>query len=105
MLKADETMSESKTNFRLKIFIQGFSIRLIYGLAGVGVLALIRPNKFATDFRVFNLSVLIYLIVCIAGGIYDVSKGQPVQDPGLQKLRVIDIAILIFLILLFLLGN
>ncbi len=87
----------------IHFFFNGFMIRLIYGLSGIGILAILRPQFLAEDYQAILLAFLTYLFVCILGGIYDTHTRQFRHIPGMEKLRLIDIVIFILIIIFFLL--
>ncbi len=85
---------------RKRFFFNGFMLRLIYGLSGIGILAILRPKIIAEEYTAVLIGSLAYLFVCILGGIYDMNTKQFRHIPGLEKPRLIDIALFI-LILIF----
>lgn len=57
-------------------FFRGFFIRLFYGSLALPFIALVRPDFFGELFGLFSISFAVYLIVCIAGGFYDVESSE-----------------------------
>ncbi len=88
----------------IRFFFNGFMIRLIYGLSGIGILAILRPRLIAEEYPAVLLGCLTYLFVCILGGSLDNYTKQYRHIPGLEKTRLIDIAvfILVFILIFFL---
>ena len=76
-------------------------IRLIYGLSGIGVLAILRPQFIAEEYPAILFASLTYLFVCMLGGIYDMNTKRFRPIPGLEKIRLIDIAVFILVIIFF----
>jgi hypothetical protein len=85
----------------IRFFFNGFMLRLIYGLSGIGIMAILRPRLIAEEYPAILLGCLTYLFVCTLGGIYDNSTKQFRQIPGLEKTRLIDIAVFILVFLFF----
>ena len=78
-------------------FFNGFMLRLIYGLSGIGIMAILRPKIIAEEYQAVIVASLAYLFVCILGGIYDMNTKQFTHIPGLEKPRLIDIALFILI--------
>ena len=57
-------------------FFRGFFIRFFYGSPALPFIALVRPDFLGELFGLFSISFAIYLIVCIAGGFYDVETRE-----------------------------
>ena len=85
----------------IRCFFNGFTLRLIYGLSGIGLLAILRPQFLAEEYHAVLSSSLAYLFVCVLGGIYDISIKRLTPIPGLGKPRLIDIALLVLVFILF----
>ena len=104
----DRIMSENENRqdeiTPIRFFFNGFMLRLIYGLSGIGILALLRPQLLAEEYQAVLMGSFVYLFVCILGGIYDMNTKQVRHIPGLERPRLIDIAlfILIFIFVFFL---
>lgn len=56
-------------------FLRGFLLRLLYGLFGLPILALITPNLYGEKLHILVGVIAFYLFVCIAGGAQDVAAG------------------------------
>ena len=104
----DRIMSENENKQDeippIRFFFNGFMLRLIYGLSGIGIMAILRPQFIAEEYQAVLVGSLAYLFVCVLGGIYDMNTKQFTHIPGLEKPRLIDIAIfiLIFIFVFFL---
>lgn len=96
-----ENENEREEITRKRFFFNGFMLRLIYGLSGIGILALLRPQLIAEEYQAVLLACLTYLFICTLGGIYDMNTKQFRPIPGLEKTRLIDIAVFILVFLLF----
>ncbi|GEM_PF-852140 len=57
-------------------FFRGFFIRLFYGSLALPFIALVRPDFFGELFGLFSTSFAFYLIICVAGGFYDVETRE-----------------------------
>lgn len=57
-------------------FFRGFFIRLVYGSLALPFIALVRPDFFGERFGFFSISFAVYLIICVAGGFYDVETRE-----------------------------
>ncbi len=85
-----------------QFFINGFLLRLIYGLCGIGIIALIKPNFLAENHSDILIAILVYLFVCIAGGVYDLSRRRLSQFACFKKKEIIYLIIFVlFLLLIF----
>jgi len=97
-----ELQKVPKKTTLFQFFINGFLLRLIYGLCGIGIIALIKPSFLAKNRSDILIAMLVYLFVCIAGGVCDLSKKRLSQFTGLQKKDIIWIIIFVlFLLLIF----
>jgi hypothetical protein len=81
------------------LFWRGFLFRLVYGLSGVPLLFLIRPDFFTHEKR-FRLipGTLFYLFICLAGGGHDVSTGQEARFRPFSKHPKRDLILLALII-------
>ncbi len=97
-----ESKEVSKEITPFQFFINGFLLRLIYGLCGIGIIAVIRPNILAENHSEILMAMLTYLFVCIAGGIYDLSIRRLSQFTCFKKKEIIYLIIFVlFLLLIF----
>lgn len=72
-------------------FIKGFLLRLVYGSLALPLLVLIRPDFLGENRIALIGGCAFYLIICIAGGIYDASTRQTrilrlFERPGLGSI-------------------
>jgi len=89
-----ETIQEEKRP--MEYFLNGFFLRLIYGLAAMGVMALIRPDLVTERYEATLFCLSAYMVVCILGGLYDMSSRKYHRIEGYPRFRKRDLFFLAF---------
>jgi hypothetical protein len=88
-----------------RAFIQGFLVRGLYGLLGLAVVAVIRPDIYVDHREIVWFAVGLYVVVCTVGGVYDAATRQRRTVKVFQKPRAVDIALLVIIIAVLLMNR
>jgi len=97
------TLNDSSSS--VSVFFLGFFIRLLYGSLALPFLALIRPDLFGEKYMAMVFAVSFFLLVCLAGGAYDVATRQTREIRLFQKPRLVDIVIFAAMVVALLLNR
>ena len=99
-MEGAQTPQENYSNNAL--FLRGFFIRLLYGSLVVPVYFLIRPGVFREEnLRGLFFALCAYLLICTAGGAYDVANKRKIKLWQRPRIRDVLLLTLVFVAIMY----
>jgi hypothetical protein len=95
-MTTENLTTESAPASPARIFWRGFLIRALYGVVGLAIGALVRPDLVGT--KRFLIGGLVYAAICVIGGARDMKTGELARLRLFGKSKVADAALAVFFI-------
>jgi hypothetical protein len=105
-MNRSEQSVDRESGSRGALFVKGFLLRLLYGAIGLPLICMIRPDFLDERKReALTFAASAYLVVCLAGAIYDAVLGPRQRESGRGTRLVRNLVLMALLVALLLWGK